>query len=237
MTPKELAKRLRRGEQWELAMPFPTDQERERFEAHYGIKWTEIQTLPISSGTRIHLENAYKRHAATWMAAKAALSAEPAAQGAKPAMWCEPDVIEHMSPMAEWDGVDAIECVLLREKSERHTVPLYTAPPAQPAQHGSGAARYINTGSPRWDSAAFKAWQEGNRPGSHNWMKRMRELLATKPAQPSERVPDPETACAMWIKPDTTEAESNAFLAGARAMLAATPAAPAEEGDGKEGVR
>ena len=84
-TPKELAKRLRRGEQWELAMPFPTDQERERFEAHYGIKWTEIQTLPISSGTRIHSENAYKRHAATWMAAKAALSApEPADPAATP---------------------------------------------------------------------------------------------------------------------------------------------------------
>jgi hypothetical protein len=41
--------------------------------------------------------------------------------------------------------------------------------------------------------------------------------------RPSVTMPDPEKACAIWTTPTTSKAESNAFLAGARAMLAAAP--------------
>ena len=37
--------------------------------------------------------------------------------------------------------------------------------------------------------------------------------------------PDPETMCAMWITPSTSDAEASAYLTGARAMLAARRAA------------
>lgn len=49
---------------------------RARFEAHHGITWAAIQSLPIGSGSRLHLESHYKRHLDTWQAAHADLSGE-----------------------------------------------------------------------------------------------------------------------------------------------------------------
>lgn len=39
--------------------------------------------------------------------------------------WAEPDVLESMSPMGGLDGVDAVECIVSKERTEQHTVPLY----------------------------------------------------------------------------------------------------------------
>lgn len=49
---------------------------RARFEAHHGITWAAIQSLPIGSGSRLHLESHYKRHLDTWQAAHADLSGD-----------------------------------------------------------------------------------------------------------------------------------------------------------------
>lgn len=42
---------------------------------------------------------------------------------------------------------------------------------------------FINTGSKHWDAAAYRAWCEGNIPGSSNWMMRIREFLAAREAK------------------------------------------------------
>src|SRR5574337_2190473 len=52
------------------------DDVRARFAAHHGITWDAIQSLPIGSGSRIHLESHYKRHFETWQAAHADMAGE-----------------------------------------------------------------------------------------------------------------------------------------------------------------
>ena len=53
-----------------------TDELRAKFEAFHGISWDETRSMPISSGARLHLQNAYKRDLEVWQAAYSSRHAE-----------------------------------------------------------------------------------------------------------------------------------------------------------------
>lgn len=53
-----------------------TDELRAKFEAFHGMSWDDTRALPVSDGTTLHLQNAYKHDFEVWQAAHASRDAE-----------------------------------------------------------------------------------------------------------------------------------------------------------------
>jgi hypothetical protein len=98
-------------------------------------------------------------------------------QPAQAVAWVEPDVIEAMQPDDDFDGADGVECVLLKEQGEKHTVPLYTRALAGEKAEDGLAAR-IRAELPRIRKATgvwvFDA-------GMHEACEKIAALLPTPP--------------------------------------------------------